>query len=331
MELRSQFSAARLAVWTKDGEIFGLPQDLHPVSLTYRKDLFDAAGVDPTLARTWPTLQHACLQFEQYWHAHGEPRRHALELLSHATDDLDVLLQQRHISLLDAQNHIFIADAKVARTIAFYTGMVVGPEQIAGEPNPGDIRWVNDVSRGDLCMLLTPDWRASQLKQRSIGLRGKLAMMPLPRFDPDDAPTGSWGGTMMAVPRLSKHPNQARALALYLTTDPDALAANRLAGFDLIPPLPQRWADPVYHRPDPFYANDQSVDDLYVRLAGQLPQRYVTPFTAVASIELAEVLGRAVDFRREHGDAGLVAQCQQWLNEAAADLQRRIQFGTFQQ
>jgi arabinosaccharide transport system substrate-binding protein len=327
--LRSRFLPARLGVWSKDKEIFGLPQDVHPVSLTYRKDLYDRAGIDPTQAHTWAQLQRACLKFQAYWRAHGVPRRHAMELAEHATDYLDILLQQRHINLLDAENHIYLADPKVAQTLAFYTGLVVGPGQIGGDANPGDKRWSNDVSKGDLCMLFTPDWRASDLRQNAPDLRGELAMMPVPRFDPDDAPTASWGGTMMAIPKQCSHPEEARALAVFLTTNKGALQANSLAGFDLIPPLPGRWADPMYHQPNPFYAGDQSIDDLYVRLARQLPPRYVTPFTAIAFIELCSVLNKAVDYRQQHGDGGLIARCQQWLNDAAADLQRRIQFGTF--
>jgi ABC-type glycerol-3-phosphate transport system substrate-binding protein len=327
--LRGQLSAARMAVWSKDGQIFGLPQDVHPISLTYRKDLFDAAGVDPMVARTWPELQALCLKFEAYWRAHGEPRRHAMELDTHGSTFLNMMLQQRHINPLDAEGHIFLARPEVAQTLAFYSGLMVGPGEIAGDANPGDTRWMNDVSEGDLCMAFTPDWRSCDLRLLTPDLRGKLAMMPLPRFDPDDAPTASWGGTMMAVPRTCRHPEEALALAAYLTTNPAVFAANKLAGFDLIPPLPGRWSDPMYHQPDPYYAGNQSVDDLYVRLARQLPPRYVTPFTAVAETELSDAVSRAVEYRRDHGDAELLEQCQKWLDDDAVDLQRRIQFGTF--
>jgi arabinosaccharide transport system substrate-binding protein len=327
--LLNQFLPARIAVWSKDGEIFGLPQDVHPVSLTYRKDLFDAAGVDPTLAKTWPELQQACLKFENFWHTHGEPDRRALELALRSAGYLELMLQQRHINLLDSSNHVFLDDPKVADSLAFYTSLVAGPDRIAGDANPGGTRWVNDLSVGELCMMFTPDWRASDVRQLAPELRGKLAMMPLPRFDPDDAPTASLGGTMMAIPKLCSHPEQARELAIFLTTDKAVLKANALSGFDLIPPTPARWSDPEYHRPDPFYADNQAVDDLYVRLARQLPLHYVTPFSTLASIELTAVENEAVDYREEHGDVGLTAKCQHWLNEAAADLERRIQFSTF--
>src|SRR5689334_23197542 len=46
--LKDRLIPERLAPWTKDGVIFGVPHDVHPVTITYRKDLFDAAGIDPS-------------------------------------------------------------------------------------------------------------------------------------------------------------------------------------------------------------------------------------------------------------------------------------------
>jgi len=252
-----------------------------------------------------------------------------MELISRSSEFVEIMLQQRHINLLDSENHIALSNPEVAQTIAFYTGLTTGPGQIGGDASPGGERWTNDVSNGDLCMLLTPDWRASELRENEPELKGKLAMMPLPRFESDDAPTASYGGTMMGIPKQCTNPERARALAVFLTANPANFTANKLAGFDLIPPLPGEWSDPMYHQPDPFYWGSQSVDDLYVRLARQLPMRYVTPFTAVASVELSDVLSSAVDYRQAHGDSGLTARIQQWLDDAAVDLQRRIQFGTF--
>ena len=43
--------AARLAPWSKDGVIFGVPHDVHPVAIAYRDDLFREAGIDLPAAR----------------------------------------------------------------------------------------------------------------------------------------------------------------------------------------------------------------------------------------------------------------------------------------
>jgi len=71
--------AARFAPWSKQGVIFGVPHDLHPTTISYRKDLYDEAGVDLESAKTWREFQEKCLAFESYWRQRGV-RRHAVGL-----------------------------------------------------------------------------------------------------------------------------------------------------------------------------------------------------------------------------------------------------------
>ena len=44
---------SRFAPYTSHGHIFGLPHDVHPVQLAYRRDLFEAAGIDVSKIQTW--------------------------------------------------------------------------------------------------------------------------------------------------------------------------------------------------------------------------------------------------------------------------------------
>jgi len=49
-------------------------------------------------------------------------------------------------------------------------------------------------------------------------------MMPLPRFDSEDAPTSTWGGTMIGIPRASNNPDLAwKLIKLLYLADREAL------------------------------------------------------------------------------------------------------------
>ncbi len=318
-----QFLPARLSLWTRSRQLFGLPMDVHPVSLTYRKDLFDQAGIDPGTAKTWADLHADCLAFETFWRSHLGINHHALSLRSAAADYLIAMLQQRHVSLLDADNHQHLTDPRVAETLLFYARLCAGPQAVASETAPGETLWAQDMERGEVAMLFTPDWRAAQLKLLAPSLSGKLAMMPLPVFDPSDAHTGSWGGTMVGIPRNCRRPKQAWELALFLATHPSA------GETPMLPAVPALWDDPIYHQPDPFYADAQSTGDLYVRLAREMPPAVVTPFSSIAEIELAQVLGKVVAQLRAGDETNLQSNCDHWLAQAADDLDKRIAFGTF--
>lgn len=319
---------ARLAPWSKEGQIFGLPMDVHPVTITYRKDLFDQAGIDLASAATWAEFQDKCLAFQAYWAAQGYPHRRAMEMPRSSGEVVDCMLLQQHLNLLSHDNRPAFTDPRVARTIAFYARCVAGPRSIGGSATPGGVNFVTDFANGDLCALLTPDWRASYIAVNGKGLAGKVAMMPMPRFNPTDSPTATRGGTMFAIPRQAKDPEAAWQLMKFLCFTPEGMAARRKHTATL-PPMIDAWDDPIWHQPDPFYGG-QKIGELFISLAEQLPERHVTPFTAYAAQALSLLVGRAVADVDETGGADLEAKLAGWCREADEEIRNRIKFGAFE-
>jgi arabinosaccharide transport system substrate-binding protein len=326
---------SRFAPWSKTDPatgrqiIYGIPEDVHPVTITYRKDLFDQAGIDPRDAQTWPQFQELCLAFQSYWANHGYPARRAIALSINSSDELVELLLQRHINLIDSSNHLHFTDPKLLNTLLFYTQLLAGPRAIAAEPSPG-IQWTEDFDRGDICAICSPDWKTDYLRQFTPDLAGKIAMMPLPLFDPDDAPTSTSGGTMVGICRACPDPQRAWKLLEFLYLSPEAHRAAVASGDNVLPAIPEYWSDPAYHVPDPFFAGNQSAATLEVYLAHQIPQRIVTPYTYQAELALAVVLRRAVDYLATRGADGLQESCRAWLSEAQDDIQCRMDFGNTQ-
>ena len=80
---------ARFAPWTKEGVIFGVPHDVHPVAIAYREDLFREAGVDLAAAKTWPQFRDAVPRFRELLGATARaqpPRDGAVEHVGRAPD-----------------------------------------------------------------------------------------------------------------------------------------------------------------------------------------------------------------------------------------------------
>ena len=201
--------------------IYGIPEDVHPVTITYRKDLFDEAGIDPRQAETWNRFQKLCLQFQTYWANHGRPDRRAIALSTNSSDELVEMLLQRHINLIDSSDRLHFTDPKLLETLVFYAQMIEGPRAVAADPSPG-VGWTEDFDRGNVCAICSPDWKADYLREFAPDLAGKVAMMPLPRFDPEDAPTSTLGGTMVGICRSCPNPQRAWALLEFLFLGPES-------------------------------------------------------------------------------------------------------------
>lgn len=319
---------ARFSPWSKKGVIFGIPHDLHPTAIAYRKDLFDLAGVDLAAAKTWPEFALACRAFQHYWVDHGK-RRWAIGLAKTSSDNIVIMLQQQHVNLVDDNNKIYLNDARVAQTLRFYAELVAGADPAGTDFNPAPGLKYRDIANGDVCASILPDWEVSYTKRYAPDVAGKLAMIPLPKFHPDDSPTASWGGTMIGIPRDCKDPEASWKLIESLYLDHDAVAYRRQSD-DILPPIRSYWNDDVYQHGDPFFHNAQNVNQLYIHLAEELPMRLMTPFTLVAHQLLSDVLNRVVE-RIDAGETqNLDRDIQMWLDEAAKDLDARIKFGMFE-
>jgi arabinosaccharide transport system substrate-binding protein len=324
-----QIVKTRFAPWSKNGVIFGVPHDIHPTAISYRKDLFDQAGVDLAAAKTWPAFREACLKFRRYWIAQRRPRW-AVGLRRASADDLICMLQQRNINVCDDRNRIFLNDPVVAQTMRFYGEMVAGKEPIGNDFNPAPGMNYKDIENGDVCAMITPDWQVGYFKIYAKEARGKIAMMPMPIFDPTDHPTVSWGGTMIGIPRDCADPQASWKLIESLYFDHDSLAYRRQVD-DILPPIRKYWNDEIYQRGDPYFADNQPVYRLLIELAEQLPTRYVTPFTVIAQQLVADVLNKVVRRIDDGETSNLDRDIQQWLDDSAKDLKRRIDFGTFEE
>src|SRR5439155_13252094 len=145
-----------------------------------------------------------------------------------------------------------------------------------------------------------------------------------PVFDPSDAPTTTIGGTMVAIPRASRQHDLAWKLIEFLLFSEEGLRA-RQQTTDILPPIVSTWDDPFYHRSDPFFGG-QKPGELFTALAAQIPPRYATPASPIATLALNDALLRAVDYVDAHGgdDGGLEPACRRWLADSAADLRDRI-------
>jgi hypothetical protein len=253
---------------------------------------------------------------------------------------------------------------RVVATILTYAKLVAGAERIATDATPGPGRWAEDLAHGHVAMALLPDWAIDDLRRVAPQLIGRLGLLSLPRFAPGDAPTASWGGTAVAIPRNAADPEAAWDALERLYLSDAAWEVRGRSSFIL--PAVMDWWPHVDRASSPEATDDVSsphiaaglpvvlsstaqdhrqaggyvgtgdpLDALFVgpprrvtysRLARQLPRRVVTPFTAMASSALSLVLYRATAALDAADDATLSTDVQRWLDKAAADLQSRIAF-----
>lgn len=278
----------RLAVWRYQGTQLALPRDVHPVALVVREDLWREAGLDPRQCSTWNNYIDACRRFEAFYAARGEPERRSLELPRTNAAVVYLMLQQRGVVLIDEALDPQLADPRVAETVYEYARWVAA--DIGSSPARTILQTAQDLEAGRLGALLAPDWKLGQLRAVAPGLAGKLALLPLPVFTDGDAPTASWGGTGVAVPRDT--PDAAASLALIHAAGANGL--ERYARSMILPATPDAWRDPRMAAADGFWAPTTPPSRVLPELSRRVPRQVVTVLTPAAQAELNLIVARAV-------------------------------------
>lgn len=311
---------ARFAPYTSRERIFGLPHDVHPVMIAYRRDLFDQLGIDPNKIKTWDDF----IEVGRKITIHG--KRYMLELPDSEASRFEPLLYQRGGGLFDAQGNCTMDNEIAVQTMLFYVPLVAGPNRIASDLGGGQI-FTKAVEDGYFLCMIAPDWRSKTIEVDVPKMRGKMALMPLPAVYPGGRRTSTWGGTMIGITKHCKKPDLAWELALHLYLNKEDLA-QRFRDTNILPPVKDAWDHPAYNEPRSYWSN-QPLGKMYAELAPDVPFQYTSPLVTTAKAKMSEALVACVQYYKTHGDKGFEEFVRKRLKQSADEVRRLIRRNPF--
>lgn len=310
----------RLAPYRNRGKIFGIPHDVHPVMLAYRRDIFEAEGIDPESLQTWDDFIEVARRIT----VPGE--RYMMELNDAKADEFSVFLYQRGGGLFDVDGKLTMDADIVLETLLWFTPLASGPDRIGTSLGSTKIL-TQAIESGYFVTLLCPDWRTKLLEIDVPRMSGKMALMPLPAFEPGGRRTSVRGGTMLGITKATPDKDLAWAVAEHMYLDSEQLAA-RFQETNILPPLRDAWLLPAFAERRPYWSN-QPLGKLYADIADDTPPWYTSPFIEKAIEKMGQVVAACGRYYREHGEAGLREFARQRLHAAATEVRRHVERNPF--
>ncbi|WP_329034105.1 extracellular solute-binding protein [Streptomyces sp. NBC_00178] len=244
----------------KDG-VWAVPQDTGPMALFYRKDIFDKLGLKaPT---TW----------EEYA-ADARTLKTAGKYITHysQTDPnwFTGLLWQNKATMFEREGDKWkvTVDRPESRQVADYWQKMIDDKLVATDLqgfSPALYKAWND---GEVVTWISAAWGYSTIRDNAKSTGGKWAVAPMPQWKAGDRQAGNWGGSTTAVLGGSEHPAEAAEFALWLNSDPEALAIlNREGG--LYPALKAGLDLPALEQPVDFYGK-QKIFDVFAQASADV-------------------------------------------------------------
>ena len=319
---------SRLSLWSSDGRVYALPHDVHPVMLAYRRDLVEQLGIDVRQLDTWDKFVEAGRRVTRDIDGDGTIDRYMIDLSYDGAWGIDTLLSQHGGQLFDADGRLAFNDDTTADVIHWLLQQTFGPRKIAYDADASiqsGQSLIKAITDGLVLFVFTPDWRSRVFQDEAEHLKGKMALMPLPAWEPGGRRTTVWGGTGLVIAKQSKHPDWAWDLANFLYFDTKELGS-RFARTNIIPVLSDAWNLPDLDAPNPYFSN-QPIGRLYADLAPTTPPRFLTAYSFITEDKLYEAYSRCAEYYRSHGEDGLMPKIHEELTRAEAYVNLRIERG----
>lgn len=184
----------------EDGSIIGIPTDVGGLSLAYRADLFEEAGL-PTepeeVAEAWSTWDDFIAMGEQYTEATGEP----------FVDNVETTVFFSTVNQVDQKYYSddgeLIYDTNPEVEEAFQVAVDTYEAGISANIAAWSTGWDPGKANGSFAVTVAPSWLLSGIKNAAPDTAGDWRVTTVPGVG------GNWGGSVIAIPARAAEPAAA--------------------------------------------------------------------------------------------------------------------------
>ncbi|MBX6381878.1 MAG: extracellular solute-binding protein [Microbispora sp.] len=252
---------------TADGKLFALGTDIGGMSLCYRRDLFEKAGLPSDrdeVSKLWPTWD----DFIKVGHKFQDKIKNTKFVDGTNTLYNVVLVQEAakngNVSYFDKDNNL-IVDKNPAVKTAYEFAQRISQEGLTAKLRNFTPEWNTGMKKSAFATLGCPSWMLGVVSgDGGAGpeFKGKWDVAAVPGGG------GNWGGSWLAVPKQSKHPKEAAMVLDYLTGKDAQVSVFNYAGN--MPSNLQAQQDPAVQGATNEYFNNAPVGEIFAKSASAL-------------------------------------------------------------
>ena len=270
---------------TLGSAVYAVPQDIGPMGLYYRADLFQKYGL------TVPTTWAAFLADAQKLHA-ADPGAYIASFSPADTGWFAGLEWQAGVDWFTTSGNSWVVNLAGSRSdqVANLWQQLISQHLVKVEPDFTS-GWNKDFADGTLLTWPGAVWGETGFPTNAAATAGDWRVAPLPNWGPTPS-DGNYGGSTTVVFKDSKHPRQAAEFAAWLNTNPQSVNALLTKG-GLYPADIQGQKEPADNSPVAFYGN-QNIWKVFIQGAAQVNTNFRWgPIMSTTFTQLGDAFAKA--------------------------------------
>jgi len=239
---------SRLEVYSKDGNIYGIPTHVGATVMFYNTEILEEADVDYTGIETWNDYRESGKKVvETTGKKMGVAETGALWTLS-------ALLAQQGSDFTTDDGAPNVYTEEAIRAVSLVQEMLEeGILEVCPGGQPDTEEGFGYINEGNVASVLMPMWFMSRFTDYMPDLEGKIAIAPIPVFEKGMPRSVGLGGTGTVVTKTAKNVELAKEWLAYAKLSEEGNKEIwEVLGFD--PVNTSLWEDKsVTHNPDNMY------------------------------------------------------------------------------
>ncbi|MFD3445829.1 ABC transporter substrate-binding protein [Microbacteriaceae bacterium 4G12] len=292
-------------VWnqvSKDGAVYGIPQDVGPMGNLYREDILGKAGITEAPA-TWEEYATAA---EAVKSATGS---YISNLAPNDAGQILALLWQageKPFSYDGDQTVGVNVNSDRAKEVMGYWQDLIQRDLVSVDPDFTD-QWYQGLANGKYAGWLTAAWGPVFLQGTAGETSGLWRAAELPQYGEGESVSGNWGGSSDAVLASTENPIAAYELAKWINNDKASTLKFATEQF-LFPPQNDVLEDPAFVDQEAEFYGGQKVNQLFSEISGTVDADFDwLPYMDYGYSSFEDSVGKAI---AEKGD--LAAGLDEW-------------------
>jgi lactose/L-arabinose transport system substrate-binding protein len=270
---------------TSEGRYYAMPWDSGPVAVYYRRDVFEAAGVDPASIETWEDFYEAATTIK----AEADVPMWQQSKARNSGRLFETLLWQRGLGYVDADGAVILdTDPKILETLE-YMGRF-WEEDLAADNEDWTDPWYTAFADGTAATIVEASWMGAFFKSFiAPDAGGMWGVFQMPVWEAGDAPTSNDGGSALAILADSEQQEAAWAYVQFHLGRVESQLAMYEAS-DFFPALEPTYEDAAFDEPDPYFGGDR-VRELFAGVVADIPNAgiYTADYQEMNAILAAEI------------------------------------------